>query len=788
MRTHFLKTLFVVSAALFLLGTSGCANLHTKSETLLDKGRYSEAEQLLEQQITDISSAKSGDLVWLCLTYFKVKKYNKLFICLDQLERNIEKGDKKISGDINVYAGYRSFPYDLTVIPHQIRAEAYIEMGDYAKAVNSAIKTYDLTQKMDWSLIDLQANWDRICRIRSLGILAMAYAFKGDNDAAQKYVEKLEKEGMGLFFRYFVEKEKTLALGKAYMALGRYDKVLEHSTDFILAYAHLFSFGLFKIIEDSAFAYVELPKMFVKNKALYETGQVKEAKEGYDKLLRRPETKTNGELYWPILFDRGRIYQGEGDTKKAIALFKEAIDVIESQRSTINTEANKIGFVGNKQSVYHQLIAALYSENKHATAFEYVERSKARVLVDLLASNVNIASKGTGQEASSLLKDLENTESEGKTFDILSYSADKIGERTARSIQIKEKIKTAEPELASLIAILPPSLAEIRSSMGSNSTIVEYYSHGEDLFSFIMTKEEIKAVKIDGKGLAEDVEQFRKALQDQQSSSYLGLSQKLYCRLIKPIEHLLTGQKLVIVPHGVLHYIPFNALSSGDLFLIEKYTISYLPSASVLKFLKQREPSKAGKALILGNPELGDEEYSLKYAEKEAVAVAKSFPTAKVLLKKEATESTFKKFAGQFNYIHLASHGLFASESPLNSGLLLAGDGENDGLLNVSDIYSLRLNAELISLSACETALGRINPGDDVVGLTRGFIYAGANSIMASLWQVDDMATAELMEMFYSLLKNTAKSDALRQAQLMVKRQYQHPYFWAAFQLTGLSD
>jgi CHAT domain-containing protein len=157
-----------------------------------------------------------------------------------------------------------------------------------------------------------------------------------------------------------------------------------------------------------------------------------------------------------------------------------------------------------------------------------------------------------------------------------------------------------------------------------------------------------------------------------------------------------------------------------------------------------------------------------------------------LLLRKQATETAIKRFGDQFRYIHFATHGTFDAEKPLSSGLLLSGDKENDGTLTVGELYDLRLPADLVTLSACETALGKVANGDDVVGFTRGFLYAGTSSIVSSLWKVDDQATSILMQQFYKSLKENDKRSALRTAQLKVKDTYNsHPYFWAAFQITG---
>jgi hypothetical protein len=172
----------------------------------------------------------------------------------------------------------------------------------------------------------------------------------------------------------------------------------------------------------------------------------------------------------------------------------------------------------------------------------------------------------------------------------------------------------------------------------------------------------------------------------------------------------------------------------------------------------------------------------------EPLAVARMRPQPRVLLRKEATESAFRKYGRGFSYIHFATHGQFDSDMPLQSALLLAGDDWSDGRLTVDKLYSMNIDAEMVTLSACETGLGKVANGDDVVGLTRDFLYAGSNSIVSSLWKVDGQATGDLMTGLYNAMKDTGKYQALRQAQLSTRQKYPHPYYWASFQLTGNGD
>jgi len=207
-----------------------------------------------------------------------------------------------------------------------------------------------------------------------------------------------------------------------------------------------------------------------------------------------------------------------------------------------------------------------------------------------------------------------------------------------------------------------------------------------------------------------------------------------------------------------------------------------------MKYLGERKTAKGGGILSFGNPDIGDPRYDLEYAQKEATAVAGIIPKSRVFARREATEETLRRYGKDFRYLHFATHGQFNPDSPLKSALLLAPDSKYNGILTVDKLYSLNLDADLVTLSACETGLSKVANGDDLVGLTRGFLYAGTRSIVASLWKVDDLATSQLMTRFYSELSKRNKREALRDAQLETKKRYPHPYYWASFQLTGSAN
>jgi CHAT domain-containing protein len=232
--------------------------------------------------------------------------------------------------------------------------------------------------------------------------------------------------------------------------------------------------------------------------------------------------------------------------------------------------------------------------------------------------------------------------------------------------------------------------------------------------------------------------------------------------------------------------MPFAALrSAAGRWLAEDFGLSTLPSASVLRYLGDKGVGVSDRALIVGNPDVGAG-LALRWAEREARVVGQGAPGATVLVRADATEAQVKKLLESAGIIHFATHGELSESDPLSSALLLVpGDGE-DGRLEVRELLGLDLHARLVVLSACETGLGKLSRGDELVGLQRAFLYAGTPTVVTTLWKVDDRASYELVRSFYEHLKKTGAADALRQAQLETMRTFPHPFAWAAFGLTGV--
>ena len=726
---------------------------------------YAQKQQLhkiinvLQPRIDEGNTLSSFQLFLLAASYNGIRNYSKALTITDLLQKQIDQGDR-------TYAGA-----DLTVYPQILRGSIYLDQGEPQKTIEEGTLAYKILHEEGR---DRQSFYTSQL-ISIYDFLGVAHALAGNKADAQKIANSLQNVSISIMNG----PEKYGALARIYMALQEYDNALKaiRNPDAKVT-------GLITAFFDQTFQ--EIPKLYILSKSLYETGNIKEAKEGYDQLLGHPQIEQIGGIYWIVLLDRAKIALTEGQKSVAEDMLKKAIDVIEKQRSSINTEAGRIGFVGDKQTAYAELTALLLAEGRYAEAFAYVERAKARALVDLLASQKDITVRGgQTQQIKTTLAQLDKVEN---NLAIVKQIEDKENQSKSRAVvlALKKDLQEKAPELAALVSVTTPATAEIQGKLTLEETLLEYYFTGKNWYVFILTSGLITAQKLSINDLERNIEALRKTITTHNSTGYSQYTQALYRQLFAPIAPSVKTNKLIIVPHGALHYLPFSALSDGKEYLIDRFSLRTLPSASVLSFLQARaKKAESGAALILGNPDLGNPKYDLRFAQDEALAIGQILPKSKVLLRAEATETNLRTYGSQYSFIHLAAHGTFDLDKPLNSALLLARDKDNDGLLKAGDLYNLSLNADLVTLSACETALGKVSTGDDVVGFTRGFLYAGARSLVSSLWQVDDQATRDLMVAFYSNLQSMTKDEALRRAQLKVKKQYQHPYYWAAFVLTG---
>ncbi|BAY21661.1 TPR repeat-containing protein [Calothrix sp. NIES-2100] len=508
------------------------------------------------------------------------------------------------------------------------------------------------------------------------------------------------------------------------------------------------------------------------------------------KLAQQLQDAQQEAMGWVAL---GRVAKGQKNITDAINYYKKGIQIAEKIRSTLKIEENTTSFVNFWARHYRSLILLLWQEKHFEEAFEFVEQSKARAFLDKLA-NARIGLRG--RVSGYLLKQEQNLRNQ-----ILSLRSKdpnhKLLSREKDYNNLLEKLEIQNPEIASLISVDVASLAEIQKELDTETTLLEYFVTDERTLVFIITRDRFQPINLDVTR-AELKEQITLFLDFANISEHHPLELKnLYNYLIAPLKSYLPTPRLTIVPHNILHYLPFAALTDGERYLIDDYTLVNLPCANVLRFLRGKRSRSTNRILALGAPDNTFDKLlaPLNFAQKEVEAIACRFQT-KAYIGKDATESLVWSQAKKAEILHIAAHGKYNPNTPLFSTIHLAMDdkaevAQKDGRLEVHDVYKLDLttSTNLVVLSACETFIGntqKVSLGDEIIGLNRAFIYAGTPSVIASLWNVEDRATQSLMKKFYHYLKmGMDKAKALQQAQIAVRKNQPHPSYWAAFVLTG---
>lgn len=739
--------------------------------TMVGARRYGDYVTAFEAR-TNMGEAGLKTLSQYCSSLYWSGKLGRHRICTEKLGERLASPPQPagLFGGANV--PYHMIVFDLL----SQRLWAHLALGEFEAAVEDGLVLRDLLERYNRPF-----SW----MISELGV---AQALSGDADAARETIARIRvnRQHASALVRRVAASDLDDAVIRVLMALGDYEGVLREIEnaggpslgairaisvlspgDLAVEYARSFQFA-----RDFAFA-----------KASFETGQVEAAEATYKRLTQDRLAIHNPNLMVTVHHDLGRAARDRGEPEAAIDAFARAIDQIEALRSSYRTETARIGFVGDKQAVYRDMVETLVGLGRSDEALAYAERAKARALVDLLSTQDRFGTPAEGDAAAAW-------ETVRQLGDELAGNdpAQPVEERRRSLLAYNEaltKLGQQAPGLRTLVSVDTLSVQAIRERLMPGEGVLEFF--GDDrstLWAFLVDQQGTSVHAIDAQKLRDDVEEFRERIE--WMDDWHEAAKRLYARLISPFEDRLDAfERLTIVPHGILHYLPFPALEGEAGLLVDRLPLRVLPSASVLALLTADHAG--GEALILGNPDLGDPALDLPGAEAEARAVAALFgPKAELHLRSEATETRVKRGLAKGAYLHLASHGEFDARQPMTSRMLLAPDAENDGRLTVAEIYDLRLDARLVTLSACDTGLGEVAGGNDVIGLTRGLLHAGANGVVASLWPVPDEPTRYLMTRFYEAIDAGADAaEALMIAQQATRGRFPHPNEWAAFRLTG---
>jgi CHAT domain-containing protein len=522
----------------------------------------------------------------------------------------------------------------------------------------------------------------------------------------------------------------------------------------------------------------------------------------------------------PILTYRGLYLQGQlalaqNDTVKALQAYEAAIRELERLQGQIMVEF-RADFLSDKDEVYTAAVDLCLQANDPQLALSYTERAKSRALLSMLSHHVDLRIEAKSPADQQLVDQIlllrekrdrlyrrwETGETPGSTMNREEEQpSGQVARHRARNIilQTEDEIRTLWHRLlvSNAAYARDASLWQVQSQLeqeflDKETLLVEFFTLPQGLVAFLISSTAVQAIHLPV--TLQEINQLQQKL----SHNFNTLKQvphladiltrkaqrilhDIYLALAAPwMEYAEKYDRLIIVPHGSLHYLPFHALYDGQEYLLQRFQMSYLPGSSFLSQARTT-PGEPTRTLVMGHTQNG--RLTNIPAEIETIAAALN---TRPYLNKESTRSRFQEEAPNCQLIHVAAHGNYNAANPLFSGLYL-----QDGLLSTLDIFNIRLSASLVTLSACQTGRNVISGGDELFGLTRAFLTAGAASLILTLWPVEDRSTTFLMHTLYDkLLSGQPKIAALQNAQLnLISGEdglpAKHPYYWAPFFLIG---
>ena len=542
----------------------------------------------------------------------------------------------------------------------------------------------------------------------------------------------------------------------------------------------------------------------------YVLGEVQRSRAEFDKAIEQYSNAENlqkqirdPELGWRVLYGRGQSLEAQGKFVDAISAYQNAINIIEETRSQISEERYRAGYIQDRYQVYVTLVELLLKLGKTEEAFFYSEKLRARAYFDQLGTTASVETDSDAQhhlrELAERIRSLRHAiekeyaapekERRGQALDL--YSAE-LNRAEKDYQELLDNGRNSDRESSARSQAIP-SVSEIQRLLPPETALIEFVVGKQSVSTLLITPSSVVGIpiQISSDSLSSRIELLRGLILSR-SPEWIQPAKGIFQLLFVPLDAnpiLKRTHKLLIIPDGVLNYVPFAALPNArGRFLGDQYNISYLPSAVAL--VADPFENSNGRKLLAMAPS----EPSLPNTAAEARSIGNMFSRdARVVLGTAATETLFKRVAGDYDYLHLATHGSLNRNAPALSALELEPDPQNDGRLELHEIAAMKLHARLVTLSACETALGKgyfteTPAGDEFVGMTRAFLGAGSHSVLASLWAVDDESTRILMVKFYGHLRVTGGAEALAQAQREVRHgdpRFRHPYYWAPFVMVG---
>ena len=572
----------------------------------------------------------------------------------------------------------------------------------------------------------------------------------------------------------------------------------------------------------------------------FNQGNYEESTKYYQKAIDLAQGLEGGQILWEAFFEIGNAYAKQNKIFLALKNYKSSIRIIENIRSQIKLEELKASYLGTDkrievyQNLIHMLVTLHNSDNEvgyDSEAFNYLERAKARSFLDSLevaqvdiSLGINFKLKNREKE---IMKDISNIYNNLLVTELSSEDKEnlhqELTEKENELETLKREIRSKSPDYADLKYPEIISIKETQKQLLNSKTVFLAYIIGnQNSYGFAITKNGINIFPIPVKSELQDlVTSHVQAITDKDSIDFDSGKELFQVLVLPALDNKI--KKIIFIPDDILHFLPFETLitqQNKSRWLIEDYEIAYAPSISSYREIVRRKEKNASRQrsdfLAFGDPNFGPMEsetkgedifqnfyssnafhfYRLKYSGTEIDRISSLFSQKRtdIFVREEATEEHLKNLKlDDYKIIHFATHSLIDDKKPARSSIVLSlnDNKEEDGFVQMREIYNLKLNADLVTLSACQTGLGQYIRGEGIEGLNRAFFFAGSSSVLMSLWAVNDQATSQLMERFYTHLRSSKQiAFSLRETKLemIASEAVSHPYYWAGFIVTGKSD
>jgi CHAT domain-containing protein/Tfp pilus assembly protein PilF len=634
----------------------------------------------------------------------------------------------------------------------------------------------------------------------------------------------------------YEEMQEKRAIANTYNEIGYIQEGIGKNEEAMQAYTKAFavaeSIGTKSDLED---CYNNMGSIYLKR------GEMEKAEVNFDKAIQLSEETGHTNSLSTGLYKKGLLLAKTNRPELAVGSLENSIAVIERVRSDVDVE-ERAGYLADNLEVYEALVLQLASMQNLPEAFDYVQKAKARSFLEMLAearidpekhlSDVDKLQKKKLITELTSIQEQTQEEADKEAPDKLKLK-ELTKKRAALEIEYSDliqQIRSRNPIYADIQFHRSLKLQEAQAMLDDQSALLEYFVGKSGSLIFVITRNDAKMLPLaPEKKLADQVREIRETLQkpepiwetsEKSYTRYVTSSRALYSELIEPATALLKDkQRVLIASDGVLNYLPFETLLTDKTsatninfaklpYLERNFAIHYIPSVSVLAAVEAGQKdakTPSHEFLAIADPVISSQTASLRVARNTKLAalpnartevqqISRLYPTnsVSVLMGKDASESHLKQIPlDQYRRIHFACHGLIDEERPQFSALVLGTESgkSEDGYLTMREIFDLKLNSDLVVLSACNTGLGKQVRGEGVTSLTRAFLLAGTPRVVVSLWSVYDRSSADLMTAFYQNLEEKKMSQvaALQAARLklIASGKYSHPYYWAPFILIG---